>query len=317
MQGKDMQSPRLKDNLAQEPRLMVDAIYELAQSLGLMHRGVNKDTDIYDVLWNSNFVSDGLRNILDKLVECSVLIDNGGYSWNPNIASDWPHYDHDATPLTLRQLMLADFKLGNIFMPQHEDEIVRFFIAQAIGVIGTAETPNERVYAFLRGSNPIAEALRDIMAEVAAIGMIRKVTQPGAYLGPAHDLWEWDITWHGWWRNEDPSLAYAPFTDDEIKSFNAYQTEAYWHNLTCGSQEKHEQKETVYKAADGKQIPVTVPYGENALVAAADGLHCPTCDYVQKTTPKFTVNWAWRVVNDTVESIRNLGEKTQEAKAVG
>ncbi len=50
----------------------------------------------------------------------------------------------------------------------------------------------------------------------------------------------------------------APFTADQIRKLNAWQQKPYVHPFTCGNDSRH-----------------------GVLVAAADGWHCPDCDYAQ------------------------------------
>lgn len=62
------------------------------------------------------------------------------------------------------------------------------------------------------------------------------------------------------------------FTDDQCDSFNAYQAAGIMHPFTCGN--NHD--------------------GERELVARADGLFCPTCDYVQDWAHGWQLDWSWK-----------------------
>ncbi len=64
----------------------------------------------------------------------------------------------------------------------------------------------------------------------------------------------------------------APFTEEQVKSLNAYQKSQYVHPYTC---------------VCGNHIP---------LIATKDGWVCKKCAYKQNWAHNFTADWSWKVM---------------------
>lgn len=64
----------------------------------------------------------------------------------------------------------------------------------------------------------------------------------------------------------------SPFTEDQVKSLNAYQASKSCHPFTC------------------------ICGGHTALIATKDGWICPKCDYKQKWAHKFMADWTWKIL---------------------
>lgn len=62
----------------------------------------------------------------------------------------------------------------------------------------------------------------------------------------------------------------APFTPEQAKSINAYQTAGVMRPFTCGND----------CGAD--------------LVAEESGMKCPRCDYSQNWVHPFMADWSWK-----------------------
>lgn len=54
------------------------------------------------------------------------------------------------------------------------------------------------------------------------------------------------------------------FTDEEVKRINRLQIQPLFHGYSCGTKENH-----------------NLATDDDLLIAKPDGLHCPSCDYVQ------------------------------------
>jgi hypothetical protein len=71
---------------------------------------------------------------------------------------------------------------------------------------------------------------------------------------------------------------HAPWTEDQVRSLNAYQACLCWHPFTCGQRE-----------ADGTP---------HVLEATTEGWYCPKCKannkcYVQNWCHDFMADWSW------------------------
>lgn len=64
-------------------------------------------------------------------------------------------------------------------------------------------------------------------------------------------------------ENEQANITNTPFTDEQVKNIQRYQTIGYVHEMTCG----------------GEHISSAI------LMVDNDGLFCPYCDYKQKWVP--------------------------------
>lgn len=62
------------------------------------------------------------------------------------------------------------------------------------------------------------------------------------------------------------------FSEDQCKSFNAYQASGAFHPFTCGND--HD--------------------GDNELVATPYELGCPTCDFAQTWAHAWMLDWSWK-----------------------
>lgn len=63
-----------------------------------------------------------------------------------------------------------------------------------------------------------------------------------------------------------------PFTEDQVKSLNAYQASNVCHPFTC------------------------ICGGHTVLIATKEGWICPKCDYKQKWAHKFMADWTWKIL---------------------
>jgi hypothetical protein len=79
-------------------------------------------------------------------------------------------------------------------------------------------------------------------------------------------------------RNLD---SYNPdvFTDQEVRSLNAYQRSGNMHPFTCGG-----------NRTDSNHLD-----GEGVLIATHKGWICCYCDYTQNWAHDFMKNWSWKV----------------------
>jgi hypothetical protein len=73
-------------------------------------------------------------------------------------------------------------------------------------------------------------------------------------------------------------LSFAPWTDEEVRSLNAYQGSRAMHPFTCGDN-----------------------HGPAVLLASPWGWDCPDgdCEYTQDWAHLWMANWAWRVALET------------------
>lgn len=70
----------------------------------------------------------------------------------------------------------------------------------------------------------------------------------------------------------------APFTPNQVASFNAYQKSGVGHPFTCGN--------------DDPCLHFTL--SDRVLVADIYALHCPSCSYLQDWMHKEMSDWSWR-----------------------
>lgn len=63
----------------------------------------------------------------------------------------------------------------------------------------------------------------------------------------------------------------APFTPEQVDSFNSFQHRSRFHPFTCGNKSNH-----------------------TVLVAAEDGWCCQDCDYTQDWAHSFMADWSWK-----------------------
>lgn len=63
----------------------------------------------------------------------------------------------------------------------------------------------------------------------------------------------------------------APFTEEQVESFNAFQRNSGKHPYTCGNDSSHA-----------------------LLIAAPDALKCPDCEYHQSWAHSFSLGWTWK-----------------------
>lgn len=75
---------------------------------------------------------------------------------------------------------------------------------------------------------------------------------------------------------------YAPFTDDQVNSLNAYQVAGVMHPFTCGNRSE---RSHVWRDGDGDL---------GLLMATPAGWTCPQCDYTQDWAHGFMADWSWR-----------------------
>jgi hypothetical protein len=68
---------------------------------------------------------------------------------------------------------------------------------------------------------------------------------------------------------------YAPFTDDQVASLNAYQAGGRGHPYTCGTDSCR-----------------------GVLIATRDGWHCPGCAYGQSSAWAWMADWSWQRTSD-------------------
>jgi hypothetical protein len=73
----------------------------------------------------------------------------------------------------------------------------------------------------------------------------------------------------------------APFTDDQVKSLNAYQVSGVMHPFTCAHC-----RDQLGTYADGV-------FNDRLLVATNEGWTCPTCDTTQDWTWEWMADWKW------------------------
>ena len=71
----------------------------------------------------------------------------------------------------------------------------------------------------------------------------------------------------------------APFNEEQIKSINEFQQSGAFHPFTCGS---------------GRRTDADHTDGEGLLVATADGMICPFCDYRQDWVHDFMADGSWK-----------------------
>ncbi len=72
----------------------------------------------------------------------------------------------------------------------------------------------------------------------------------------------------------NPKLLYAPWSEDEVQSLNAYQASDSFHPYTC---------QCVHGVV---------------LVAIKDGWTCPnSCGYTQNWCMPFMANWSWKKIS--------------------
>lgn len=69
----------------------------------------------------------------------------------------------------------------------------------------------------------------------------------------------------------------APFTQEMVDSFNAFQESGCFHPFTCGG-----------NRTDEKHLD-----GEGRLEATLAGLRCPYCDYKQNWAWAWMLDWSW------------------------
>ncbi|HEY6018491.1 MAG TPA: hypothetical protein VIY48_00890 [Candidatus Paceibacterota bacterium] len=67
-------------------------------------------------------------------------------------------------------------------------------------------------------------------------------------------------------------FVWAPFTEDQVASINAYQASNVGHPFTCGSNRHKEQA---------------------LLIAQVNGWYCPLCDYGQSWAWNWMADWSW------------------------
>lgn len=79
----------------------------------------------------------------------------------------------------------------------------------------------------------------------------------------------------------------APFTEEQVKSLNAYQRSGYFHPFTCGNDNcPHKRHE------------------HSVLYAKTDGWHCPNCNYTQNWAHVWMANWEWKKNFDAIENMK-------------
>jgi hypothetical protein len=87
----------------------------------------------------------------------------------------------------------------------------------------------------------------------------------------------------------EPLMREAPFTLEEVNSFNEFQECGLMHPFTCGLRGNH---------AEGLN---------DILVAREDGLHCPTCEYIQNWAHEWMMDGKWsRAVDDINAAMKSL-----------
>lgn len=72
---------------------------------------------------------------------------------------------------------------------------------------------------------------------------------------------------------------FAPWTQDQINSLNAYQLSGVCHPYTCGGGSRK----------DDRHLD-----GEGVLIATPDGWMCPYCDYRQEFAMTTAADWSWK-----------------------
>jgi hypothetical protein len=77
------------------------------------------------------------------------------------------------------------------------------------------------------------------------------------------------------------SKSTAPWTAEQIENINRYQHSGVFHEFTCGSGNR----------TDEKHLD-----GNGTLVATEEGLHCPYCDYKQDWVHEFMANFTQDVL---------------------
>jgi hypothetical protein len=81
---------------------------------------------------------------------------------------------------------------------------------------------------------------------------------------------------------EPLETVFAPWSDDQVKSLNAFQRSAKVHPYTCGGDVCHE-----------------------VLVATMNGWVCRSCGYTQNHATDFSANWVWK---KTLHIKKNMGD---------
>lgn len=74
---------------------------------------------------------------------------------------------------------------------------------------------------------------------------------------------------------EVPGLILAPFTGDQVKSINRFQSDGRLQPITCGCGKK--------------------------MYAREEGMLCSMCFSSQDYAPKLTTNWAWTMLKYPTE----------------
>ena len=82
----------------------------------------------------------------------------------------------------------------------------------------------------------------------------------------------------------------APFTDEQVKNLNDYQTKGRFHPFTCCSPESIPECTRAGKEVDGEYVKGT---SEGLLVASNEGWVCPCGKYKQ--------NWAHAFMAEKLE----------------
>ena len=92
---------------------------------------------------------------------------------------------------------------------------------------------------------------------------------------------------------KEGDFVYAPWTDDQVKSLNAYQTEGIGHDFTCGN--------TRHKKSF-------------SLFAMNDGWHCmsPKCQYTQQWAWTWMANWSWKKAKEEWYKEMGITEGVQD-----